>query len=300
MAFSKGTDTSKAPVFKKYIGVGSVYVKGVNPTKAELDAFYGEGSDVKEPVYTGDTEIDGKKYQQVRIDFIVQANEKYGFDFKTKVAFFLVNKARVGSNTGKVQIIDRYGRTAWATPDEFKAKAIPQNSNGPANIDADYRAAFVGEEELTNFLITFMGIPSPMKYVEGVWYMKDAEALKDCEARLDKISSYFKGDVSEIKEIISVNPNNLVKVLFGIKTDANGNQFVAPFTRKFVRNNVTDYKKLQKDVDDAKNAGAYANVEFEVFDLHEYVVAPTEFAPSATTAPVDNPFGPAPEDNPFA
>ena len=28
------------------------------------------------------------------------ADEKYGFDFKTKVSFFLVNKARIGRNTG--------------------------------------------------------------------------------------------------------------------------------------------------------------------------------------------------------
>lgn len=297
MAFSKGTDTSKEVQFKKYVGVGSVLIKGVNPTKAELDAFYG-GADVKEPVYIGETEIDGKKYQQIRIDFIVQADEKYGFDFKTKVAFFLVNKARVGSNSGKVQIIDKYGRTAYATPEEFKAKAIPQYSNGPANIDPDYRAAFVGEEELTNFLITFMGIPSPMKYVEGKWYLKDAEALKDCEARLDRISSYFNGDVSELRDIISVNPNNHVKVLFGIKTDANGNQFVTPYTRMFVRNNVTDYKKLQGDVDSAKNAGAYSNVEFEVSDLHEYAVTPTDL--SKPVEVVGNPFGPAPEDNPFS
>lgn len=299
MAFSKGTDTSKEVQFKKYLGVGSMLVKGVNPTKAEIDAFYG-GADVKEPTYLGETEIDGKKYPQVRIDFLVQADEKYGFDFKTKVSFFLVNKARIGRNTGKVQIIDKFGRTAYATPEEFKAKAIPQYSNGPANIDADYRAAFIGEEELTNFLITFMGIPSPMKYVDGTWYLKDEESLKDCEARLDNISSYFKGDFSELRTIIAVNPENRVKVLFGIKTDANNNQFVAPYTRMFLRNNVTEYKKLLNDVEAAKNAGAYSNVEFEVYDLHEYSVEPTGLQPAPSQEIPENPFGPTPEDNPFA
>ena len=289
MAFSKGTESTEGVQIKRFIGVASVYVKGINPTKEELEKFYDRTME-STPEYTGTADVNGEKVQQVRLDFLVQADPEKYEDFKSRVTFFLRNTPRV-SNAGKMQIIDKYGRTAWATKEEIQAKQIPVYSNGKAaNIDASYRVAYTGEEELIKFLIAYLGIPSPQRYVNGEWIMNEPAKLADSEAMLEHIKDYFSGNVKELKDIIGYQPNNKVKVLFGIRTTDDGRQFQAPYTRNFLKNGVNDYSRLDKEVKEAKNNGAFPTTEFEVSELHEYVVAPTDFNSPEPAAPASTPW----------
>ena len=204
---------------------------------------------------------------------------------------------RFNKDKTKVQVIDKYGRTAWVTIEQAKAKEIPVYTNGPANLDADYRPCFVGEEELTNFIKAYLNIPNVMKYVDKKWVMVDNP--EDCVARLDNIEKYFSGDYSELREVISLQPNNKVKLLFGVKTNDEGKQYQAVFTQMFLKNGVTDYSRLAKELEDRKAAGAYPTTEFFVGDLKEYTMETTDFS-SPTVEPI-NPFAPdaMENENPF-
>lgn len=297
MAFGKGNESTEGIQITRYTGVASVLVKGVNPTKEELEKFYGRDIE-NAPEYIGVAEVNGEQVPQVRLDFLVEADpDKYKnaegqpTGLKSRVTLFLRKAHRV-SSAGKMQIIDKYGRTAWATPQEIEAKQIPVYSNGkPANIDADYRLAYNGEEDLIKFLIAYLNIPSCQRYVNGEWVMNDASKLSDSEAMLEHIDDYFRGDVKELKNILGYQPNNKVKVLFGVRTAEDGRQYQTVYTRMFLKNNVTDYSRLDKEVQETKASGALSTSEFDTTELHEYVVTPTDFTQGIEAQPSSTPWG---------
>ena len=288
MAFSAGKESTEGGEFKRYIGVAPVRVLAVNPTKSEQEKLYNTTLD-KDPEYVGNVNVNGKDVQNVRISFVVKTDEeKCGIDMTTNVTFFLQNAPRMGSQSGKYQIIDKYGRTAWATEEDIKAKQIPVYSNGkPANIDADYRQAYVGEEELTNFIKNYLNIPNVQKYVDGGWKLVDNPS--ECEARLDKIADYFKGNFAELKSIISLQPNNKIKVMFGVRTSEDGKEYQAVYTRMTLKNGVSDYSRLDKDLQEAKQNGAYSTTEFSVCPIKEYKIEATP-VDDLPTAPAANPW----------
>ena len=288
MAFSAGKESTEGGEFKRYIGVAPVRVLAVNPTKSEQEKLYNTTLD-KDPEYVGNVNVNGKDVQNVRISFVVKTDEeKCGIDMTTNVTFFLQNAPRMGSQSGKYQIIDKYGRTAWATEEDIKAKQIPVYSNGkPANIDADYRQAYVGEEELTNFIKNYLNIPNVQKYVDGEWKLVDNPS--ECEARLDKIADYFKGNFAELKSIISLQPNNKIKVMFGVRTSEDGKEYQAVYTRMTLKNGISDYSRLDKDLQEAKQNGAYSTTEFSVCPIKEYKIEATP-VDDLPTAPAANPW----------
>lgn len=298
MAFAKGTESTDGAIVKRYTGVAPCYVVGVNPSKSELEAIYGTTIE-NVPEYRSTVEQDGKKVETVRIDFIVKTDPTKSNDIEmtSKVALFLRKEYRFNRDKTKVQVIDKYGRTAWVTIEQAKAHEVPVYANGPANLDADYRPCFVGEEDITNFIKAYLNIPNVMKYVDNKWVMVDNP--EDCVARLDSIEKYFAGDYTELKEVINLQPNNKVKILFGVKTNDDGKQYQSVFTQMFMKNGVRDYSKLAKELEDRKAAGAYPTTEFFVGDLKEYTTEATSFAaptssinPFATDAmDSDNPFG---------
>ena len=284
MAFAKGTESKEGNNIVKYVGVAPVFVLSVNPNKEELEKLYNTQLE-NNPEYISEVEVgeDKHKVDNVRLDFIVKtdADKCDGIEFTTKVPFFIRKEYRFNRDKTKVQIIDKYGRTAWVTVEQAKAHEIPVYKNGPANIDKDYRPCYVGEEELTNFIKTYLNIPNVMKYANNTWVMVDNP--EDCEARLENIAEYFKGNFKELRDVIALQPNNKVKVLFGVKTTDDNKQYQAVYTQMFLRNNVTDYSKLDKDLQERKANGAYPTTEFTigdkpVCDLKEYNVESTDFS----------------------
>ena len=281
MAFGKAQVSKEATEIKRYTGVGSVFVVGVNPNKAELEKLYDRELD-KDPEYL--TEKDG--VTSARIDFIIKTDPtakcNNGIELLTKFSMFIRNEYRFNKDKTKVQVIDKYGRTAWVTKEQAKAHEIPVYKNGPANIDKDYRPAYVGEEDITNFLKLFLGISNVEKWVKNeATGRREVVGLvdnpQDCECRLENIEDYFKGKFNEIKGAINLMPNNKIKVLFGVRTTDEGKQYQDVYTRKFLSNTVSVYDKLAEDVQTNKDNGAYPNTEFVVADLQEYTVQATNF-----------------------
>lgn len=295
MAFAVGKESTEGASIKRYIGVGSMFIVGVNPNKAELSAIY--GTDIEnEPEYIGVAEVgpegDKKKVAQLRIDFILKSDPSTcnGIEMITKAAFFLKQASRVNGDGTKTQVIDKYGRSAWVTSEELKGKLIPQYRNGPANIDPDYRPAYIGEVELTEFMKVYLGIPNPMNYVNGSWVDKSPSEKADAEARFEGFDSYFKGNVTEIKRIVAYQPKNKIKVALGIKTTPENKQYQSVYTQMVLRNNTKDYSRLAQDIQNRKDAGAFADTEFDTCELKEYVLEATDF--SSTDELADDPFAP--------
>lgn len=284
--------------FKMYKGMAAFNIVAVNPTKAELEALTGREIE-NDPEYVGKTD-EGK--EQVRVVFYAktapEAKLNNGIELLVPISFMLTKDYRVGQTSGKYQIIDKFGRTAWATKEEVQSKAIPQYSSGPANISADYRLAWQGEEFLTDFLIQWLNIPGPAVYKDKVWVMK--ENTDDSEVSLD-MAALFKGDVKELKELVTLAAAYIVKGAVGIRTVDNENgtrQYQAVFTRKFAKNAVTDYSKIDAAITEFQNAGGAPSTEFSTQPLHENVVEATTFTPAAdndplgaATAPTATPWG---------
>ena len=291
MAFSKGTESKEGNAVKRYIGVAPVFVLAVNPSKSELEKLYNTQLE-NDPEYLSEVEVgeDKHKVQNVRLDFIVKTDAEKcgGIEFTTKASFFIRNEYRYNKDQTKVQVIDKYGRTAWVTIEQAKAHEIPVYKNGPANIDKGYRPAYHGEEELTKFIKAYLGISNVMKYVNNTWVMVDNP--EDCEARLEDIAEYFKGNFKELRDVIALQPNNKVKILFGVKTTDDNKQYQAIYNQMFLKNVTTDYSKLDENLQERKAAGAYPTTEFTVCDLKEYNVESTDLSNSGASG--DMPFPP--------
>ena len=103
---------------------------------------------------------------------------------------------------------------------------------------------------------------------------------EDCEARLENVEAIFNGDFSETKSAIAGMPTNRVKALYGVKSH-NGRWYTDIYDM-FLKNGVTNYSKLAADLEQRKASGAYPNTEFEICDLKEYVVTPTDLSTPTT------------------
>lgn len=292
MAIKVGKESVEG-VFKLYKGVAAFNIVAVNPTKKELEELQGRELD-KDPEYKGKTD-DG--IDTMRVVFYAKTNPEAkvnnGIELLLPISFMLTKSTRVGQTSGKIQVIDKYGRTAWATKEELSSKTVPQYANGPANIDKNYRAIYQGEEQLVNFLIQWLNIPNPADYKDGKWVMKANP--EDSEVDLN-MEALFKGDVTELKDLIKLAPNFLVKAAVGIRTTDEGKQYQAVFTRMFVKNAVTNYSKLDAAITEFQSNGGAANVEYSVEPLHENTVEATKFEAKESTG--EMPFD-APEETPW-
>lgn len=303
MAIAKGRISAEVHEFKRYIGVAPMFIKAVNPSKAEHEELF-ETELEEAPVYTSTkSDNDGNEFQTARISVVFKPDtEKIGFDMPlVTMALFLENRPRYNADKTKVQVIDKYGNTGWPTIEEAKAHAtILKNKNGEdynSNLDKDYRPAFVGEEDLMNFVKTYLNIPNRLTYDRDfkTWGPNTKVKAEECECRFDNLAAVFKGDFSEIKDALGFQPTNKVKVLLGVRTDAeSGKLYQAVYTKKFLSNAATNYSSLDKEIQDmianAAANGRTLTTEYDVNAVHEYIVAPTQFTPATTTESSDMPF----------
>lgn len=270
MAFANGSESVEGATFDKYIGVGVVNVLAVNPTKEKLEELYGTQLQ-KEPEYTGVK--DGVKW--ARVDFIIRVNkEKHpDIDYTGKLSFFLRDEYRTNRDNTKVQVIDKYGETGWLTKEEVANKTFDRSKF--ARLSNEFKPCHVGEDSLVRFIKAFLVIPDSTKYVNGKWVFNDE--LGDSEAALDEINEYFKGNFKELNTIIAMQPNNRVKVVFGVRTSDDNKQYQAFYTNHVMRLNVTDYSRVDAEIKNSQEAGSLKGTEFSVCDLKKYEVAPTSF-----------------------
>ena len=274
--------------FKRYVGLGSTYVKGVQPTKKEIDEFFGYESQA-EPEYVKDTD-NGK---EAHITFLLQTDPEAnnGIELKSRAMFTLRLTPDYNRDQTKVRVIDQYGNYTWANVEDAKAgKALVGANGNPQKIDTKYRMACVGECDLVAFLKKYLWVQDAFNYVNGTWMKK--EDADDYKFALENIKDYFKGDFKELKEAIALQPNNKVKLLYGVRTTDEGKQYQAVCTRgELILPNAAGANavtKLEKDLVNAKQNGAYQNIDYRVCELQEWTVEPTNLEKPAASG--DMPF----------
>lgn len=130
--------------FSKKVGLFEAKVVAINPTIEEFKDKLGIElkEDSKAVDYLG-TSQDGNK--TVRID--VWLEEVKNKD-KFKVVFFLENKERENKDGTKKQYINSVGSCSWADDENNLPKWFTER---------EYRVAYMGEEDLYNFMRTWLG-----------------------------------------------------------------------------------------------------------------------------------------------
>lgn len=287
LAIGKTQESTEAQEFKRYIGLGSTFVKAVQPTKNEIDEFFGYASQ-SEPEYVRE----GEQGKEVHITFLLQVDPKVheDIDLKTRAMITLRLAPDYNKDQTKVRVIDGYGNYTWANVEDAKAgKPIVSSNGNPQKIDTKYRMACVGECDLVAFLKKYLCIQDAFNYVNGTWVKKENAA--ECIFGLEHIKDYFNGDFRELKDALKLQPNNKVKLLYGVRTNE-GKQYQAVCTRgELILSNAASMSavsRLEKDLVNAKQNGAFSNTDYKVCELQEYVIQPTNLeAPANST---DMPF----------
>lgn len=323
MAVSRGRTATEEVVAKRLQGVAAGTIEAVNPDLKTIKELFPNSQATEEPKYVGVTKVKNSKeidveVPQIRIAFIFKTDPAIstnnGIEATLNIPIFLAKGYSYSHKNGvtKVQVIDKYGRTGWATQEEIKNHEVPQYANGPANIDRDYHPCLIGEDELVSFIIAYLGLPRPDVWNEELkkFEMKTKpEELAESVCVLDHIDDYFKGDLSELREIIAYQPDNRVKVVLGIRTSQNGNQYQAAYTRQWIKLGANNYKNVIKAIEDAekasRDAGREPSTQYVVGPLEEVTLKATNYqepTPPQADDSDDNPFPPADEteENPFA
>lgn len=171
--------------FKKHVGLFEAKVIAVNPSVEEykdiLDIELKEDSKATE--YLG-TNTDGNAYLRVDVwlENVKKAEDvEHGDRFV--VTFFLENKERENKDMTKKQYINDVGSCTWSDdPNNF-----PDWFKGSATAPREYRVAYNGEEELYNFMRSWL---SNLDY-------REAETTLSIEWK-----KLMKGNVKDIKDQI--------------------------------------------------------------------------------------------------
>ena len=186
----KKREQSQMSDFKKSVGLFEATVVAINPDIEEYKEKLGMElkEDSKAVEYLG-TSNDGNK--TLRVDVWLE-DVKNNNKFKT--TFFLENKEKENKDKTKKQYINNIGSCSWAD----------DANNLPTWFSArEYRVAFVGEEELYNFMRTWLG---DLDY-------RDAETT----LQLDW-SKMMKGNVKDLKAQVNGEWCTNIVALATIKT----------------------------------------------------------------------------------
>lgn len=167
------------PEFVKHVGLFEAKVITVNPSVEEYKEILGIElkEDSKATEYLG-TNTDGNAY--LRVDIWL---EEIKNSYKFVVTFFLENKERENKDQTKTQYINSVGTCTWAADENDLADWF----KGTADAPREYRVAYNGEEELYNFLRTWL---SNLDY-------RQASTILQIEWK-----KILKGNVKDIKEQI--------------------------------------------------------------------------------------------------
>lgn len=176
--------------YSKRVGLGEVNVILVNPNEEQYKEVLGIElkEDSKAVEYIGESK---EGNATIRIDFWL---EDVNTAEKNKVTFFLEQKEKENKDQTKKQYINNVGVCSWASDEND----LPKWFSG-----RDYRVAYVGEEELYNFLRTWLG---NLDY-------RDAETVLDLNFK-----NLLKGKLKDITDQINGEWSVPFVVLYTIKT----------------------------------------------------------------------------------
>jgi hypothetical protein len=253
--------------YAKKVGLFEANVIAINPTMEEYkDVLNMElKEDSKAIEYLGKSQ-DGNT--TLRVDFWLEEVKNKD---KFKVTFFLENKERTNKDETKKQYINNIGTCSWADD----ANNLPSWFAG-----REYRVAFTGEEDLYNFVKTWLG---NLDY-------RDAETTLQLDWK-----TLMKGNLKDLKSQIGGEYCTTVVALATIKTvikDDSSKEYQSVYNKGFLASynlkqfRLVDYNspsvlsnvrsKKSKDLKPHERfvlnvTGEYGCKDFYVFkDLKEY------------------------------
>lgn len=286
MALSAGKQTTEGGSFKMYTGLTPMGCKYVCPTKEQLSQITGREWS-KDMTYTKTTD---EGIQQVNLAFPLTINTKVdGEDVNIMVLqnIAIWNAPRIKTDGSKFQVVDKWGNFAWVTNEEYNNHTTPVSTSGKKlKVDAsNWRKAYRGEENLMKFLKPRLNIEDAFEYKNNEWVLKANHDA--CECRLDNISKYFTGDVSEIQNALNIMPENKVKGFLYV-TEYEGKQRQA-VAREYINLASSNKDAIKAEIQNINNNNG-TNFTFSE-ELKEYKVESTQFTPSNEAMPTpSNPF----------
>lgn len=293
MPFKGKKTDEKLNSFKLYMGLAPIEVTAINPTLKELQKLYpSRFEDVtEEPNYVSykEKEFEGKTYNipTVRIEVHYKTHDGIGVPEVTgRFVIFLSKQKRKSERTGKYQVIDNYGNTAWLTKEEIDAKSKPMDKNGNLRPLADYKIAYVGQEQLYKFVAAYLNLDNPCDYIkdEKRWVLKSEDKLPFSDCSFSDMENWFKGSFKGLKEITTFNPGNWFYLAFGVQTaqDKEGNtrQYQDYYIDEPLKYNARPYdiERLGTRIKSSQAVGAYPRTQFEVGVLHEFKVTASDYS----------------------
>ena len=276
----------EAKSFVKYVGFTTMRVLAINPDQTQLSGILRHDVD-KAPEYV--TMEEG--VEQLRIDIWLAPGEDGSPLPPIKYPVFL-KRQPMKSQAGTTKVIDRYGNSAWVTDEEFKAQAVPKTKSGKAAaIIPPYELCCDGQDRLLEFLRAWLNIPVSMSYDETKGWMPKPDLSKS-ECRLEKMKDYWRGDVSELKQLVTAAANYKIKTLLTVRNvQVNGSEKTYQSIFPKVVQAWRDPAAIEKEFKRQKDYGGLVGVETYLGDVKEYV--PTIAQPQATT-PANNPWADTP------
>ena len=141
----KRESTNTESKFNKKVGLFEANVVAINPTNEEYKDVLGIelGEESKATNYLGETR-DGNTYLRVDV-WLQEIKNQENF----KVSFFLEDRERENRDQTKKQYLNSVGMTSWADDENNLFDGFKENRW--------YRVAFIGEEDLYDFLRTWLG-----------------------------------------------------------------------------------------------------------------------------------------------
>ena len=263
----KKKEQAQQTEYAKKVGLFEANVIAINPTMEEYkDVLNMElKEDSKAIEYLGKSQ-DGNT--TLRVDFWLEEVKNKD---KFKVTFFLENKERTNKDETKKQYINNIGTCSWADD----ANNLPSWFAG-----REYRVAFTGEEDLYNFVKTWLG---NLDY-------RDAETTLQLDWK-----TLMKGNLKDLKSQIGGEYCTTVVALATIKTvikDDSSKEYQSVYNKGFLASynlkqfRLVDYNspsvlsnvrsKKSKDLKPHERfvlnvTGEYGCKDFYVFkDLKEY------------------------------
>lgn len=252
---------------KIYLGVENFHPVAVNPTLAELQAMGIPATE--EPTYHGKTTRTYKEGEQDYDYFSVRIfleNKNASESIRTQVQYTVL-RDNMYSTTGKYMVINKYGSTTWLEEDYIDTETTPSNMQW--YVTEGVKKCYRGEDTLIAFLKALRNLPTINMSTKETDKVKGTATFTDQD--LEKL---FKGDFTDIRNVIMDSKENKVGFLLGAKT-VNDTTRQACFTRlplkAYIKHtNSTEY--LIKQVKDAQDNGSYADTYFDLNDtsLKEY------------------------------
>ena len=265
---------------QKYIGVAALQVLAVNPDMKKLNEL---GINVtEEPVYVREYQVDEdpnktRNYMNLRLLCCIDDLPERPL---ISLYFKLYPEGRLNGDNTKAQIMDKYANSAWATKDEIKGKKLPEYAKN--KMDEDFHIAHRGEAEIMKFMHMYLSIKNYVTWDKNLNEWVKAKNPGHCY--IENWKALCNGDITEIEEGFKQRPDNLLRVVLGVRTDDNNKTYQCFIPDDYIyygakvieENGKRVFKGAQKVIDNWQSGDRNQNETYEPTKVRPYNVVPTE------------------------